>query len=113
MYGLWDLSWQASSLGLESWCATTFGEPVAKSDCVWTEKQLERVKMTKVYLREGESPEHLLKRFRKKVTRDRILSDIKKKRFFVSNSEKRRLAMRKARRRERRRKWRMDRRRRN
>jgi ribosomal protein S21 len=47
----------------------------------------------------------LLKRFRKKVTRDRILSDAKKKRFFVSASEKRRIALRKAVRRERKRRW--------
>ena len=79
---------------------------------VWTESRLKRSDMTKVFLREGESQEHLLRRFRKQVTRDRILSDVKKKRFFVSNSEKRRLALRKARRRERRRKWRMERRRR-
>jgi small subunit ribosomal protein S21 len=68
--------------------------------------------MTQVRLRPGESPEQLLKRFRKKVARDKILSDVKKKRFFVSNSEKRRLAMRKAKRRERRRKWRRESRRR-
>jgi len=68
--------------------------------------------MTQVFLRQGESQEHLLKRFRKKVTRDRIMSDVKRKRFFVSNSEKRRLALRKAKRRERRRKWRAERRRR-
>jgi small subunit ribosomal protein S21 len=61
--------------------------------------------MTKVFLREGESPEHLLKRFRKKVIRDRILSEAKKKRYFVSKSEQRRLAKRKARRKERRRRW--------
>ena len=67
--------------------------------------------MTRVTLRQGESPENLLKRFRKQVIRDRVLSDIKKKRFFVSNSEKRRLALRKAKRRERRRKWKQERRR--
>jgi small subunit ribosomal protein S21 len=66
--------------------------------------------MTKVFLRQGESPESLLRRFRKAVTRDRVLSDAKKKRYFVSKSEKRRIAMRKAQRRERRRKWRLQRR---
>ena len=68
--------------------------------------------MTRVTLRQGESPENLLKRFRKQVIRDRILSDVKKKRFFVSNGEKRRLALRKAKRRERRRKWKQERQRR-
>ena len=61
--------------------------------------------MTKVVLRSGESQEALLRRFRKTVIRDRILSDVKKKRFFLSNSEKRRLALRKAKRRERKRQW--------
>ena len=64
--------------------------------------------MTKVVLRQGESPESLLRRFRKAVIRDRVLSDAKRKRFFVSKSEKRRLAHRKALRRERRRKWKLE-----
>jgi ribosomal protein S21 len=68
--------------------------------------------MTQVIRREGESIERLLKRFRKQVIRDKIMSDVKRKRYFVSNGEKRRLAMRKAQRRERRRKWRAERRRR-
>lgn len=62
--------------------------------------------MTKVTLRHGESPESLLRRFRKKVSQDRILSDAKRKRFFVSKSEQRRIALRKAKRRERKRLWR-------
>ena len=65
--------------------------------------------MTKVVLQPGESPESLLKRFRKRVTRDRILSDAKKKRWFVSRSEERRIALRKAKRRERKRMWRQSR----
>ena len=59
--------------------------------------------MTKVRRREGESQESLLKRFRKKVSRDRVLSEAKKKRYFVSKSEQKRIARRKAIRRERRR----------
>jgi len=66
-------------------------------------------KVTKVVNREGESPEGLLKRFRKRVTQDGILSTVKKKRFFVSKSEQRRMARRKAIRRERRRQWREER----
>lgn len=62
--------------------------------------------MTKVVLRPGESPESLLRRFRKKVARDRILSEAKRKRYFVSKSEERRIAQRKAMRRERKRLWR-------
>jgi small subunit ribosomal protein S21 len=61
--------------------------------------------MTQVRLRPGESQESLLRRFRKRVAKDRILSDAKKKRYFVSKSEQRRIARRKAARRERRRLW--------
>ena len=57
--------------------------------------------MATVVLRSDESQEQLLKRFRKKVQRERVLSDVRKKRFFLSNSEKRRIALRKAKRRER------------
>ena len=59
--------------------------------------------MATVVLRRGESQEKLLKRFRKVVQRERVLSDAKKKRFFMSNSEKQRMALRKAKRRERKR----------
>jgi small subunit ribosomal protein S21 len=66
--------------------------------------------MTRVICRNGESPESLLKRFRKKVARDRVLSDAKRKRYFVSKSEQKRIALRKAKRRERKRLWRERRR---
>lgn len=62
--------------------------------------------MTRVVLKSGESQASLLKRFRKKVIRDGILRAAKKKGYFISNSEGRRLALRKAERRERRRRWR-------
>ena len=52
--------------------------------------------MTHVALRAGESQESLLRRFRKKVTKSRILSDTKKKRYFVSRSAQRRAARRRA-----------------
>jgi small subunit ribosomal protein S21 len=58
-----------------------------------------------VVLRNGESQENLLRRFRKKVLRSGTLRDVKKKRHFVSKSEKRRIAKRKAIRRARRREW--------
>ncbi|MFC2029400.1 30S ribosomal protein S21 [Chloroflexota bacterium] len=57
--------------------------------------------MTTVVLRNDESQEQLLKRFRTKIMRERVLSDVKKKRFFLSNAEKKRIALRKAKRRER------------
>lgn len=60
--------------------------------------------MATVELRPNESQEALLKRFRTKIMRERVLSDVKKKRFFMSNSEKQRIALRKAKRRERNRK---------
>lgn len=66
--------------------------------------------MTRVELKPGESQESLLRRFRKKVTRSRILSTVKKKRYYVSKSEQRRIARRKAIRKERQRQWKKDRR---
>jgi len=52
--------------------------------------------MVYVKVREGESFDSLLKRFRKAVTRERILSEVRKRRYFVSPSEKRHRALRKA-----------------
>ncbi|MEM7034764.1 MAG: 30S ribosomal protein S21, partial [Chloroflexota bacterium] len=49
-----------------------------------------------VDLRPGESQEALLKRFRKEVVKGRILSTYRKKRWFVSKSENRRLAKQRA-----------------
>ena len=57
--------------------------------------------MANVELRPGESQEQLLKRFRKEVTRSRVLSTARKKRWFTSRSEvvriKKQKAIRKAR----------------
>ena len=58
-----------------------------------------------VELRPGESQEGLLKRFRKEVVKDRILSTYRKKRWFVSKSELRRIERKKAVRRQRRRQY--------
>lgn len=64
-----------------------------------------------VKLRAGESQEHLLRRFRKAVMRSRILSRVRRKRYFVSKGEERRLKHKKAIRRARRRQRRAQRRR--
>jgi small subunit ribosomal protein S21 len=63
----------------------------------------EELFMSSVELRPGESPESLLRRFRKTVMKNGILKDARKKRHFVSKSEQRRIAKRKAIRRMRRR----------
>jgi len=59
-----------------------------------------------VQLKPGETQEQLLRRFRKEVMRTRILSTLRRKRYFVSKGEEKRLkhkkAMRRARRRQRR-----------
>ncbi len=52
--------------------------------------------VTQVVLREGESFGSPLKRFRKKVNRARIMSEVRKRRYHVSKSEKRHRALRKA-----------------
>jgi len=58
-----------------------------------------------VHLRDGESQEALLKRFRKEVMKERILSEARRKRWYISPSEMRRIqkqrAIRRARRKQR------------
>ena len=52
--------------------------------------------MGTVNLRNGESQDSLLKRFRKKVVKSGVLSTIRNKRWFISKSEQRRMAKKKA-----------------
>ena len=52
--------------------------------------------MASVNLRNGESQDSLLKRFRKKIVKSGILSTIRNKRWFVSKSEVRRMDKKKA-----------------
>ncbi|MGB7876525.1 MAG: 30S ribosomal protein S21 [Anaerolineales bacterium] len=47
-------------------------------------------------LRNGESQDQLLRRFRKKVVKSGVLSTIRRKRWFVSKSEQRRMEKKKA-----------------
>jgi small subunit ribosomal protein S21 len=49
-----------------------------------------------VNLRNGESQDSLLKRFRKKVVKSGVLSTVRRKRWFVSKSETRRMERKKA-----------------
>ena len=52
--------------------------------------------MAKVVLREGESQDKLLRRFRKKVIRSGVMSEVRKRRWFVSKNEQRRMDDKKA-----------------
>ena len=52
--------------------------------------------MASVTLRPNESQEQMLKRFRKKVAKSGILSTVRRKRWFVSKSELRRIDKKKA-----------------
>jgi small subunit ribosomal protein S21 len=52
--------------------------------------------MATVVLRPNESQEALLRRFRKKVAKSGILSTVRRKRWFVSKSELRRIQRKKA-----------------
>ena len=52
--------------------------------------------MASVNLRSGESQDSLLKRFRKKVVKSGVLSTVRRKRWFVSKSEVRRIEKKKA-----------------
>ena len=59
--------------------------------------------MATVRLKPGESQESLLRRFRKRVTNSGILSTVRRKRWYISRSELRRIEKKKAIRRARRR----------
>jgi len=52
--------------------------------------------LAKVVLRDGESQQKLLQRFRKKVTRSGLMSEVRKRRWFVSKNEQRRMDDKKA-----------------
>ena len=52
--------------------------------------------MARVVLRDGESQQKLLSRFRKKVTRSGVMSEVRKRRWFVSKNEQRRMDKKKA-----------------
>ncbi len=54
------------------------------------------ISLATVNLRNGESQDSLLKRFRKKIVKSGILSTIRNKRWFVSKSETRRMEKKKA-----------------
>jgi small subunit ribosomal protein S21 len=59
--------------------------------------------MASVVLRPNESQDQLLRRFRKKVVKSGVLSTVRRKRWFISKSELRRIEKKKAARRMRRR----------
>ncbi|MBN2044586.1 MAG: 30S ribosomal protein S21 [Anaerolineales bacterium] len=61
--------------------------------------------MAKVTIRPNESQQQLFRRFRKAVSSAGTLSDVRRKRWFVSKSEERRIAKKKAIRRARRRQF--------
>jgi len=54
------------------------------------------VSLASVVLRPNESQEQLLKRFRKQVAKSGILSTVRRKRWYVSKSELRRIQKKKA-----------------
>jgi small subunit ribosomal protein S21 len=56
----------------------------------------EVISLAHVTLRQSESQDSLLKRFRKKVVKSGVLSTIRRKRWFVSKSELRRVEKKKA-----------------
>lgn len=52
--------------------------------------------MTTVVLRPNESQDGLMRRFRKKVVKSGVLSTVRRKRWFVSKSELRRVEQKKS-----------------
>ena len=65
--------------------------------------------MIRVEKREDESIDAMLRRFRSQVARARIMSTLKRKRFYVSKSEQRQIVKRRAARKERRRQYKRER----
>lgn len=53
-------------------------------------------KLAKVVIRSNETPEQLLRRFNKEVTKSRVLADVRRKRWHIPKSELRRIAKKKA-----------------
>lgn len=51
--------------------------------------------MTFVTRRDNESNESLIKRFGKKVSQDQIMSELRKRRYFLTKGEEERIAKRK------------------
>ena len=56
----------------------------------------EVIDLTTVVIRPNESQDQLLKRFRKKVVKSGVLSTVRRKRWFISKSELRRIEKKKA-----------------
>jgi len=65
-------------------------------------------KLAIVKLRGGESQDQLLKRFRKKVVKSGVLSTVRRKRWFISRNEQRRMEKKKAARRSKRKQFTRD-----
>ena len=64
--------------------------------------------MAIVKLRNGEGQDQLLRRFRKKVVKSGVLSTVRRKRWFVSRNEQRRMEKKKAARRSKRKQFTRD-----
>jgi len=73
--------------------ASTTGTSIVQNE-VLLRKEVNR--LTQVNLRPNESQDQLLRRFRKKVAKSGILSTVRRKRWFVSKSELRRIQKKKA-----------------
>ena len=66
--------------------------PVLSVSPFWKEVRV----LARVVLRPNESQEQLLRRFRKQVVKDGTLSTLRRKRWFISKSELRRIEKKKA-----------------
>ena len=76
-------------------CRAVFvGMPSQLNKNGWPRKEVNA--LTSVNLRPNESQDQLLKRFRKKVAKSGILSTVRRKRWFVSKSELRRIQKKKS-----------------
>jgi len=68
---------------------------------IWSEifrfpKSLEVFVLVKVVLRNGESEQKLFRRFRKTVVSSGVMGEVRKRRWFISKNEQRRIDKKKA-----------------
>ncbi len=78
------------------YCHCLIHPPVVVSRRCQTYKTKGVNTLPKVTLRSDESGEQLLRRFSREVVKSRVLTDVRRKRWFVSKSELTRIAKKKA-----------------
>ena len=89
--------WSIDHVVVSSFWIIIIGRVCTSADFLSVSSMRRRwISLAGVNLRNGESQDSLLKRFRKKVVKSGVLSTVRRKRWFVSKSEQRRMEKKKA-----------------